>query len=247
MSVLVNPYRFATAGGGSSPDSTIAALSPSAWYDPSILSSVFTGSGGTTPAAVGDPVSKLQDLSGNGKHLVVSGVYPNNCPILRNSGSLYWLEHTNLGHWLDCTGLTLTQPNDFAAGVWWDNIGASRNVFDGITTRQSLFENVTGTVPSLYAGTVRSAGSAISTGTPYVYVARFNGGSSFIRTNGTQTAVSASIGTNGLNGLRVGTFTSSSGQMYGRIYFLLCRDTVFDSTETTTIETYGKTKTGASF
>jgi hypothetical protein len=59
-------------------------------YDPSVLSSQWQDSAGTTPAEVGQGVGKMDDLGGGGFHVTQST--SGSRPTLRNSGALYWLE-----------------------------------------------------------------------------------------------------------------------------------------------------------
>ncbi len=73
-SALQPAIRAAISGGyGSSsawsPLTLFAASEVGVWYDPSDFSTLFQDSAGTTPVtAVGDPVGKILDKSGNGKH-----------------------------------------------------------------------------------------------------------------------------------------------------------------------------------
>jgi hypothetical protein len=56
---------YAGRGGVFSP----ASLSPTAWYDPSDMSTLFQDSAGSTPVtAVEQPVGRISDKSGNGRH-----------------------------------------------------------------------------------------------------------------------------------------------------------------------------------
>lgn len=57
--------------GGFSPGGLFTGGSVGAWYDPSDISTLFQDSAGTIPVtADGDPVGKILDKSGNGKHLI---------------------------------------------------------------------------------------------------------------------------------------------------------------------------------
>src|SRR3712207_4298621 len=82
-----------------SPLSLFAGGTQGAWYDPSDLSSMFQNSNGTTAAAVDSPVGKINDKSGNGNHATQSTSAAR--PILRQSGSLYYLEFDGVDDWLD--------------------------------------------------------------------------------------------------------------------------------------------------
>jgi hypothetical protein len=62
-----------------------------AMYDPSDLSTLWQDSAGTTPVTSdGDPVGRMDDISGNGYHLVQSSA--SSRPIYRNRLGLSWLE-----------------------------------------------------------------------------------------------------------------------------------------------------------
>lgn len=67
------------------------SLSPAAWYDPSDLSTLWKDTAGTTPVtADGDAVARIDDKSGNGRHLLqaTSGKRP----LYKTSGGLSWLQ-----------------------------------------------------------------------------------------------------------------------------------------------------------
>ncbi len=74
-----------------SPLTLFAASEVGVWYDPSDFSTMFQDSAGTTPVtAVGDPVGKILDKSGNLKHATQATAASR--PILRNDGTNYYLE-----------------------------------------------------------------------------------------------------------------------------------------------------------
>ena len=75
--------------GVANPDAVIEALFASgeqgAWYDPSDLSTMFQDSAGTTPVtAVGQPVGRISDKSGNSNHAFQDTTSKK--PILQNDG-----------------------------------------------------------------------------------------------------------------------------------------------------------------
>ena len=70
--------------------SALFAGTQGVWYDPSDLSTVFQDAAGTIPGAVGQPVGRVLDISGNGNH--ASQAVSGDRPTLRSSGGLYWLE-----------------------------------------------------------------------------------------------------------------------------------------------------------
>ena len=85
LAILGQAARVA-AGGGFTP--ILAA--PSAWYDPSDISTLFQDSAGTTPVtAHGDPVGRMLDKSGNGNHLTQATAAAR--PLYQVSGSEKYL------------------------------------------------------------------------------------------------------------------------------------------------------------
>ena len=90
-SVVTDTRHALSQGGGFSPSQLFAASEPGFWYDPSDLTSMYQGRTGTTAAAVGSPVGQILDKSGNDNHAVA--VSDAGRAILRQSGSLYYLEY----------------------------------------------------------------------------------------------------------------------------------------------------------
>jgi len=90
--------------GGWTPAQLYLASEQGAWYDPGDLSTLSQTSGGTLGnVAVGDPVGKMLDKSGNGKHFTqpVSALRP----ILRqDSNGFYYLEGDNTQKWMSVIG-----------------------------------------------------------------------------------------------------------------------------------------------
>ncbi len=116
VDVSLNPTRD---GGSAAPTFTPLTLAPTAWYDPSDLSSMRQGStAGSAAAAVDSPVGYLADKSGNGNHLTQAGA---GTPILRLSGGKYYLEFSSAG------GL--------------DFLSRSSNPLSGATTATAIYAN----------------------------------------------------------------------------------------------------------
>lgn len=84
------------------PATLFASSEQGAWWDPSDLSTMSQDSAGTTPASVGQPVGRITDKSGRGNHFTQPTTSFK--PILRNSGSLYWLEFDGFDDHLICSG-----------------------------------------------------------------------------------------------------------------------------------------------
>lgn len=116
-------------GGGAAPSITEQILAlydggiDGGWYDPS-PSTCFTDTARTTPAAVGDAVAGMTDLSGNGNH--ASQATAGLRPILRQAGTgEYYLEFDNDNDYLSCGSITVSENWYMSAGV---NITARRGI-----------------------------------------------------------------------------------------------------------------------
>lgn len=72
------------------PISLYASSEDGGWYDPSDVSSMWQDSAGTVAAAVNSPVGKIEDKSGNNRHLTQAT--SSKRPILRQLGPVYYLE-----------------------------------------------------------------------------------------------------------------------------------------------------------
>ncbi|MBW7896522.1 MAG: hypothetical protein H3C27_15550 [Opitutaceae bacterium] len=80
---------------------------PGGIYDPSVLSSLFADSAGTTPATVDGPVGRVLDLSGRGSHLVQS--VADSRPTLRLIDGRYSLQFDGVDdHLVSAAALNLT-------------------------------------------------------------------------------------------------------------------------------------------
>lgn len=72
-----------------SPLSLFASGEQGAWYDPSDLSTMFQDSAGTTPVtAAGQNVRRINDKSGNGNDIIITG----GIPLYQNPLGIYYLE-----------------------------------------------------------------------------------------------------------------------------------------------------------
>lgn len=111
MSMMINPYVFSVPFN---PLDLFAGGRLGAWYDISDLSTMWQDSAGTAPAAVDQPVGKLNDKSGNGNHL--SQATGSARPTLRSSGGKYWLEFSG-SQYLTGTGLGFNFAHNLTTGM----------------------------------------------------------------------------------------------------------------------------------
>ena len=111
-------------GGATDNDPTPADVAGVvSWYNPNVLGSLFQDSGGTTPVTSdGDPVGLMQDLSGEGNHLIqaTSG----NRPVYRTDGWTRWLEFNGTSHTMATASAVAMTPDCYIAGVF-EFVGAA--------------------------------------------------------------------------------------------------------------------------
>lgn len=101
-----------------SPLDLFTAGTTGAWYDPSDLTSMWQDSAGTVAAAVNSPVGKINDKSGNAKHL--SQATSAARPMLRQAGATYYLEFDGVDDVLVSSG-TITLGDGWASSASYSN------------------------------------------------------------------------------------------------------------------------------
>ena len=148
------------------------------YYNPSVLSSVWEDSARTTPASVNGPVGCLDDLSGKGNHLLQATTSLK--PILRQTGSLYWLESDGVDDIMaSAASVTFTSPAyavaalktlaDTGSSSFWDTFGA----FDATSSRVSvgIRSQNTGLHVQIAASRFNAGTSVIAETTPAITIA----------------------------------------------------------------------------
>ena len=114
------------------------------WYDPSDSTTVFTDSAGTIPAVLEDPVGKILDKSGNGKHATQSTAASR--PTLSARVNL------------------LTKTEDFSDAAWTKgNATVTANTTtapDGTTTADTIVEDTATSTHSIDQGASVSASTS---------------------------------------------------------------------------------------
>jgi hypothetical protein len=173
-----------------------------AWYDPSDLSSMWQDSAGTTPAAVDQPVGKLNDKSGNGNHALQATTSKK--PTLRNDGTNYYLEFDGADDWLRAT-FTIANP--------WDRISAIRQIswtsgdkpLGGGAANAGVLQS-TGSSPQLQMndGALGPSTSAVTVGTNHVVTeGRYASASSRIAVGSGAYTTGPDTGTNAAGGITI--------------------------------------------
>lgn len=173
--------QFVTALGGSpasyNPDMLWAQIAPLAisftvsglfagtaggWYDPSDLSSMFQDTAGTVPvAADGDPVGRINDKSGNGKHLLQATAGAR--PLYKTLGGLSWLFFDGIDDRLVVTMGAMPQPSTMFAAYRINTTGTGGDIMDAAdavptASHRNMLGIRSGQVVG-YAGTVVNIGA----------------------------------------------------------------------------------------
>lgn len=80
-----------------------------AWYDPSDLSTLFQNVAGTTPVTeVGQPIGKILDKSGNGRHLVAAADTTVRPTLAVDSNGLYYIAIDGVDDTMSCAGFDMS-------------------------------------------------------------------------------------------------------------------------------------------
>lgn len=108
--------------GPRSPMAILQRNTVGSFWNPNILSSLFSDTAGTTPAVVDGEVQRMNDLGRLGNHMTsyigVKGAYTCHGPTLRKESgtNTYYLEFDGIGANLQNTGISGTWPQITAAG-----------------------------------------------------------------------------------------------------------------------------------
>ena len=225
-------------------------LSPTAWYDPSDLSTLFQDSAGTTPVtASGQPVGKMLDKSGNGNHVLQATSTMR--PIYTTGGALAWLAFDGIDDFMRSAvlGAALSAPNTVALAAKVDTLAttkAANNYFvsGGAVNNNAISQNSANDTVFLYTGTTTPAvTAALTIAAPYVLNALFNSTSSLMRLSG---AASATVdpGSASMDTITLASNPGGAQALTGRIYGVFIKNAALTAPQNASIETYLGAKAG---
>jgi hypothetical protein len=228
-------------------------LTPTAWYDPSDLTSMRQSGTRGAPgaaAAVDSPVGLLLDKSGNNYDMAqaTAGLRP----ILRSSGGFYWLE-------FDGADDGLLGPMAFGgdiltawAGVRNTTPANNQRVFSMTDPAGVDYDSAAHTIPigvfstggySAYRnGQISTV--AFAADTFAVVQSKFDGANHTLRINGANNTPLASTGTFATSETRIGNGFSSGGPFAGRFYGGGILNRVLTAPEQANLDTYTAGKAG---
>lgn len=214
-----------------------------AFYDPSVVSSMWQDSARTTPAVVDQPVGCLDDRSGNANHALqaTAGFRP----ILRSVGGLYWLEFDGVDDFLRVS-FTIAQTWDRISGLRQISWTSTDRIFCGAGVQSGQLHQ-TGVSPNL---ALLSGGTNVpltgSVGTDVVVTERHAGGTSQIASDA-DAYVTGNAGTTPTDGLTIANIDSVSALNRNaniRLYGVAMIGRALTSPETASLRTLFAAKQG---
>lgn len=136
IGLTIGALAMRRSGGPAKSGFDPATLSPAAWYDPSQLSTLFQDAAGNIPVTnAGQPVGRMLDLSGNGRHLVQGSASAR--PVLQTDGIRNWLKFDGINDTLSCNIAPGSTPLSLVAGWEWLGDGAGSLGYEGIVALYS--------------------------------------------------------------------------------------------------------------
>jgi hypothetical protein len=232
-------HAYAPEAGTFTPADLYAASEKGAWYDPSDFSTMWQDTAGTTPVtATGQSVARIDDKSGNAKHLLQGTA--GSMPVLQqDAGGNYYLDFDGTDDFMSCASFDLTTTDcvTVTAGLRKDSDAATGLVVELSTSSSAnsgtfaLFApgaNGATTFVFRHRGSVDSTTTATGQTAPLTAVVtglgEIGGDYNRIRVNG---AVSATLTSNQGTGAmisatlyvgrRAGTSVPFNGRLYGMI------------------------------
>lgn len=231
-------------GGAQTLTQQVLALSPTAMFDMSNLSTLFQDSGASTAVtADSDPVGYIADLSGNGNHLTQSTAGAR--PTYKTSGGLHWVEGDGSADWINNT--TVEFGTAFGAGVATRCIAETGGrCFSVSAAAGSNFRNSLQAIFGFWAwydqtDNTGNLGGSTSAGTDLYFTIDYSTSTISARRNGSAAnSFDPYDMVAGDQGLAFFSQTTDSGVGFGnfRIYRFVIRDSAFSTDEKAIVEAW---------
>jgi hypothetical protein len=228
---------------GSFDPATLFAGAAGSFFDVSDLSTVFADTAGTTPASVDGAVARISDKSGNGNHLLQATASLR--PLLRQSGSLYYLEFDGTDDFLQtASGYARTSPMDRISAIQQISWAADQYIYDGGLGTNGWYLIQTGTTPQIQQGSGPTS-TGLAVGADGVVSERFDAGLSTLTIDNGAASTPANAGA-AVAGLTVGTPHNGSSALASniRLYSLFERCGTLTGAEMTSLRTFMAAKQG---
>lgn len=215
------------------------------WYDPSDLTTMFQDTAGTVPiTADGQAVARINDKSGNNKHLTqATGA---NCPLYKTSSGLHWLL-------FDGTNDSLFNVSPIAGGT--QSICAAVQTTNGASTvlaniisasdRVVLTDTTVAIIAGYYNGSAYTPKSGAANASAHVdTVEIIKGTSTELRVNSVAQVGTTNPSVGSTAGIYLGQNSIGANFMAGKFFGLLQAAKGLTSAERASLETYMGAKAG---
>ncbi len=202
-----NARGFGRGGGGSAP------------FDPGQIANLIAWYRGDSYAG-----GSLIDRSGNGRGAASVGTAPAQ---VVDEGQLA-VQFTGAGYFKRAFGTTIAQPFVAYLVAKFTNFSGNYYLYDGGSTSAAVQLVAAGPNLRMLAPTSLAAASAPSEGAIFAVRAVFDGASSSLAVNGTVVA-SGNAGTNGLDGVTLGSRNDGAGILQGTEYEWFAHSGGFDA------------------
>lgn len=209
--------------------STVAPFSPgdltlAAWYDPSDLSTLWQDAAGTTPVTSdSDPVGRIDDKSGNGRHATQGTA--GSRPLYHVSGGVHWLEFDGTDDGLQAA-FSISQPFERISAIRQLSWTAGDQVYGGVTANAGTLYQVN-VSPQLvfFDGTFAVYNSDADMDEDAI-VTELHDGASSTSTINRGTPATGDPGTDAPGGITIGNNFIASGAADMRFYGLVMAATL---------------------
>lgn len=254
-------WQILAAQAGFSPLPLFGGGEDGGWYDPSDLSTMWTDTSGTTQVTSdGDLVARIDDKSGNGRHLIQATSTAR--PTYKTSGGLHWLDFDG-GDWLylDTAASSITDSGGaLAVAAASDQAEAVQGLLEEVDTiaesSPSSFRNVV--YFDTRSGTKRFSSYAVDDtnrfvdldaeidGTAKVFIFSSDGATGEGYLDNSQQGSSVTTTANFSNNTIISLGRQDAGPIYhdGKIYGAVILDRGLTTVERGNLNTYLSSKAG---
>ena len=210
-----------------------------AWYDFSRTGNMWADTAGTVASTNGAKFARIDDLSGSANHATqaTAGNQPTRTDAGVNGKTVGTFASASTTH-LDSPAFTIAQPCSML--VWFSGAAATGYVCDSQSNARGLL--IITTTPNIYAGTALAAGSAVNTLQHFV-AGLFNGASSIIRLDATETSGAAGVNV-ATTGITIGAAGGATTYFDGKICEIAYYTGDIGITHRNSAQSYGTAKWG---
>lgn len=219
-----------------------------AWWDFSDLSHIWADTAGTTGTTNGGTIARVDDKSGNGWNATQStaGQRPVRTDNTANGKTAATFTAAN-STMLTTANFTL---NNACTVIVWVKVFSAGYILDGgtVNTRVIIYNSTANPASAqIYGGTAfMTSSNTVDPATAHMIVGVYNGASSVVRLDGTETSGTNIGNATDTTGMTLGADGSRAGSFFtGNILEVACYSVDIGATQRANAQAYGQTKYGA--